>query len=129
MISLSIKKLILVSPYSKPSHQKEKAFLEGESFQVINDRTLELTDCCQQYDLEPMRWYVLIKELHDLQADGYFLSCGGIRVVDIIEQLETDLKKPVITSNQALVWHCLRKLGFQNSIDGFGRLLETVPES
>jgi maleate isomerase len=57
------------------------------------------------------------------QADGYFVSCGGIRVVDIIEETEIALGKPVVTSNQSLVWHCLRKIGIQNDIGGFGSLL------
>ncbi len=39
------------------------------------------------------------------------------------EQLESDLKKPVITSNQATLWNILRLADIQDRIKGFGQLL------
>ncbi|MBW2311238.1 MAG: maleate cis-trans isomerase [Deltaproteobacteria bacterium] len=122
--ALDIKALILVSPYTESVHQKEKGFLESEDFRLIHDQWLSLADCVQQYEIDPFRWYEVTRALKDPRSDGYFISCGGIRVVDIIQELEAHLKKPVITSNQALVWHCLRMLGLAEPIEGFGRLLK-----
>jgi maleate isomerase len=121
---LNIKEFILVSPYTEAVHQKEKSFFDEMGFQVLNDRCLSLSDCIEQYETAPLRWYEVVKALKDPESDGYFISCGGIRVVDIIQRLESDLKKPVITSNQALVWHCLGMIGFQGLIEGFGQLFE-----
>ena len=42
----------------------------------------------------------------------------------IIEELEQDLSKPVVTSNQALVWHALRLSGYQDAVNGYGSLLK-----
>lgn len=123
--TLGIKKLILVNPYTELLHQQEKAFLESEGFQLLNDRWLGLSDCVRQYETDPLRWYEMLKSMQEPQGDGYFISCGGIRVVEIIQPLETELGKPVITSNQALIWHCLRMIGWQEPIEGFGRLLRT----
>ena len=123
--TLDIKKLILVSPYTELLHQKEKAFLEGEGFRLLNDRCVGLSDCFQQYEMEPLRWCEMVIAMQQPQCEGYFISCGGIRVVEIIQQLESGLGKPVITSNQALIWHCLRIMGLQEPIEGFGRLLKT----
>ena len=123
--ALDIKKLILVSPYSALLHQKERAFLEGEGFRLLNDRWVGLSDCFQQYEMEPLRWSEMVIAMQQPECEGYFISCGGIRVVEIIQQLETELGKPVITSNQALIWHCLRIMGLQEPIEGFGRLLKT----
>lgn len=122
--TVGIKELILVSPYAEVVHQKEKAFLEDEGFRLLNDQWLSLSNCVQQYETDPLRWYEVVRALKDPRSDGYFISCGGIRVVGIIQRLETDLKKPVITSNQALVWHCLRMIGLQGPIEGFGQLLK-----
>ncbi|MCP3687025.1 MAG: hypothetical protein GY784_01305 [Gammaproteobacteria bacterium] len=33
---------------------------------------------------------------------------------------------PVITSNQALVWHCLKLIGYPGKVCGFGHLLQGV---
>jgi maleate isomerase len=123
--ALDIKKLILVSPYTELLRQKEKAFLESNGFLVLNDRSLSLSDCFQQYEMEPLRWLEMVIAMQQPQCEGYFISCGGIRVVDVIQQLENELKKPVITSNQSLIWHCLRIMGLQEQIEGFGRLLKT----
>jgi maleate isomerase len=56
-------------------------------------------------------------------ADAYFLSCTNIRVLSIIEALEQRLEAPVITSNQAMLWHCLRESGINDAVLGYGRLL------
>jgi maleate isomerase len=42
----------------------------------------------------------------------------------MIARLEKLLRKPVVTSNQALAWHCLRIAGVEFSTIGFGRLLD-----
>jgi len=127
--ALGIKRLILVTPYKELITQKEKDFLEEEGFQVLSYKGLSLDNTYQQYKMDPHRWYELVKEMQQPSSNGYFVSCGGIRVVDIIGQLEMELGKPVITSNQALVWHCLRRMGIQDTIAGFGRLLETTLRS
>ena len=122
--TLAIEKLILVTPYNELITKKEKDFLEEEGFQVLNYRGLGLNDACQQYEINPRRWYELVKEMDQRESEGAFISCGGIRVLDVVGQLEMDLGKPVVTSNQALVWHCLRTMGIQKPIQGYGRLLQ-----
>jgi len=48
----------------------------------------------------------------------------GFRCVAIIDALERDLGRPVITANQASLWHTLRLSGVRPQISGYGRLLE-----
>ena len=55
-------------------------------------------------------------------ADLYFLRCTAIRVFDVIVDLERDLGAPVLTSNQAMTWWCLREAGLQDRIPALGRL-------
>ena len=56
------------------------------------------------------------------EADAIFLSCSGIRALDIVEEVETITGKPVITSNQGQMWHALRTVGITDKINGFGRI-------
>lgn len=123
--ALGIKKLVMVAPYIEKIIQTEKAFLEDAGFQFLGYRGMGLCDVFDMYNLEPSYWYDQVKKMQNPEADGYFISCGGIRVVDIIDKLEADLKKPVVTSNQAMIWHCLREIGLKEPRDGFGRLLKT----
>jgi maleate cis-trans isomerase len=44
--------------------------------------------------------------------------------IEVLARLERDLRKPVISSASAMVWHALRTAGVKASVHGFGRLLE-----
>jgi maleate isomerase len=59
-------------------------------------------------------------------AEAVFLSCGALRSVEILEAAEARLGKPVICSNQASLWECLRLAGVQDRVAGFGSLLSTL---
>ena len=60
------------------------------------------------------------------QADGVLLVGTGVRCVGIIAALEDALERPVVTANQASLWHCLALAGIGSPITGFGSLLEGI---
>jgi maleate isomerase len=72
--------------------------------------------------VEPGQWYRQAMDEAGSGADLYFLSCTAIRVFDVIVDLERDLGAPVLTSNQAMTWWCLREAGLQDRIPALGRL-------
>src|SRR5262249_62431699 len=45
------------------------------------------------------------------EADGIFLSCTNTTQIEAIEEIEQALGKPVVNSNQAVLWGCLKRLG------------------
>lgn len=51
----------------------------------------------------------------DSQVEGVFLSCTNLRTFDAIPQIQKRLKKPVLSSNQALAWH-MKKLAQQHQL-------------
>jgi maleate isomerase len=55
-------------------------------------------------------------------SDALFISCGALRTLDIIGELEARTGKPVVTSNQAMMWDCLRGVGIDDKFDNYGRL-------
>jgi maleate isomerase len=72
---------------------------------------------------EPQLWKRRVLEHRRAGADAYFLSCAQIKSPEIVEELENELGKPVITSNTAAFWQSLRLSGVEDRIHGFGRLL------
>ena len=56
-------------------------------------------------------------------AAALFISCTAIRAVDVIEKIEQQLGKPVITAVQAMFWQSLRLAGFTGKVSGYGQLL------
>jgi maleate isomerase len=57
------------------------------------------------------------------EADTIFISCGALRTIEVIDALEAASGKPVVASNQAMAWDCLRLAGIDDRIEGYGRLL------
>ena len=60
----------------------------------------------------------------DEKVDGIYIPCAAWPAVENIGALEDDTKLPVVTSFQAMLWHCLRKLGLGVKVEGYGRLFE-----
>jgi maleate isomerase len=61
-------------------------------------------------DVTPARWLEeTVKAARD-DVDGYFLSCTNTTQIAAIEDIELALGKPVINSNQAVLWGCLKRL-------------------
>jgi maleate isomerase len=55
-------------------------------------------------------------------VDGLFLSCTNLRTLDAIPQIEAATGLPVLSSNQVLAWHMLRRAGVPDTREGLGRL-------
>ncbi|CAN5921452.1 aspartate/glutamate racemase family protein [soil metagenome] len=74
-----------------------------------------------EQEIEPL--YAQIRAACPPEADGILIGGTGFRCVGILEMLEQDLKRPVISANQASLWHCLRLSGVQTPVAGYGNLL------
>lgn len=55
-------------------------------------------------------------------CDGVFISCTSLRTLSIIPDLETEIGKPVVSSNLALLWHLLRLAGIADQLPHLGQL-------
>jgi len=75
-----------------------------------------------EQEIEPL--YAQIRAACPADADGVLLGGTGFRCVGILDALEQDLQRPVISANQASLWHCLRRAGIRAGVAGYGKLLE-----
>jgi len=117
-----IKKLVLVSPYVKETNEREVHYLSEAGYTVLHELGLGLETHAYSA-VTPEEWQKVVRENARADADGYFLSCTATRMIEAIDDLEKDLGKPVISSNQASLWQALRLAGVREAIPGFGRLL------
>ena len=72
-------------------------------------------------EVEPL--YAQIREHCPADADGVLIAGTGFRCVAILDALEQDLGRPVVSANQASLWHCLRTAGVRSPVEGYGSLL------
>ena len=75
------------------------------------------------YDETPERAYRLGRAVDKPNADAIFLSGLGMPTITILDTLERDLGKPVISAASAMMWHALRLTGVRQAVPGYGRLL------
>ncbi|MDB0003357.1 arylmalonate decarboxylase [Alphaproteobacteria bacterium] len=119
---LKVKNLVVGTPYLDEINTNEAEFLFNKGFSVLNIQGLNLTKGIEFGTVTPDYWIKFAQEINEESADAIFLSCGGIRSTEVIDQIEQKVGKPVITSNQAQMWSCLRRAGVEDNISGFGKL-------
>lgn len=120
--SLKIRKLIVATPYIYEIDQLEKKYLEAMGFEVLRIEGLGISDTQKIVSLSPALWYRFVKEIYTPACDGIFISCTGIHTMDVIESIERDFMRPVVTSTQATMWAALRMLGIKHPSNGSGKL-------
>ncbi len=118
---LNVRKLALATPYSPEVTLQGKAHLEAHGLQIMKFDSL--TGIENIYDTTAEQAYGLARSVDTDDSEAVFLSGTGMPTVRVLELLEQDLGKPVISSASAMMWHALRLAGVGQPIAGYGRLL------
>ena len=121
---LGVKKLALGTPYPESISALGRAYWEAAGLRVVGYARLSGVE--NIYDESEERAYRLARQADVPEADAVLLSGTGLPTVGILEVLERDLGKPVVSSNQASLWRALRMAGVREPVAGFGRLLTAV---
>lgn len=120
--TVKAKKLAVATPYIKDINRIEKEFLEAAGFEVTEIKGLDNVELYEIMSNRPETAYRLAKKVNNDKADTIFISCTGFRTVEILKKLEDDLQKPVINSNQATFWQCLKMMSIKSDLTQFGSL-------
>lgn len=123
---MKINKVMLLTPYEKWLTQRGVEFLKANKFEVIGSEHLNLTDSQDLVNVTSEQIVQWAKTKIRQNCDGVFISCTCFRGMGAAEQLEKDLGIPVVTSNQAMVWHLLQLSGYRSPVIGYGSLLERL---
>ena len=113
----------LMTPYLPEVVAAEIEFFAKQGLAVAAHAGLPCEDPVAQGSIPAQRWLELARTLRDTACDGLLISCAGIQIAPVLERIEQEFGRPVIASNQALVWHCLRLLDLPDRPAGFGALL------
>src|SRR5882672_5263869 len=105
--TLSMKKLVLLTPYK--SIKAIIDYLTAAGIAVVRDVALGLT-AHEFGKVTPADWTKLAQDNDRPDADGIFLSCTNTTQIEAIADIERLLGKPVVNSNQAVLWGCVKRL-------------------
>jgi arylmalonate decarboxylase len=123
--------IAVIGPRTELVTQREVEFLTASGIEITAARCLGLGETEEERRsigrVPPQVVHRLALSADSAQAQAIFISCTQLPTLSMIEPLERVLGKPVITSNQATMWRCLRAIKFGDSIPGFGKLLAENP--
>jgi maleate isomerase len=120
---LRAKRIALLTPYIDSVNQMLRAHIEarGIAVPVIGSFNHENDNEVARISLDSLRAAILELGRHP-EVEAVFVSCTSLRLAEIASSLESELGKPVTSSNHALAWHCLRLAGIADPLPQWGRL-------
>jgi maleate cis-trans isomerase len=122
--ALNIQKTGFASPYVPAINEMAIGFLKQEGIEVVSrSEVTETLSNDGQGALSPQAVFELGLRADNQDAEALVLSCTDMRSVEIIEELEAKVGKPVVTSNQAMLYQALQAIGYSEPLAGFGMLL------
>ncbi|MBI77388.1 MAG: decarboxylase [Rhodospirillaceae bacterium] len=126
--TVGAKKIALATPRTEFVNKRETEWLTEHGFEVVSVKGLQLGSTGAERAsigyVSPETVNTLVMNTDKQEADAIFISCTNLPSLTLIHGLEKKFRKPVITSNQATFWNCLRTLGIDEKICGYGILLE-----
>lgn len=120
--AVGARKIVIGTPYIKEINDREAAYMADAGFDVLSITGLELELDSEMVRVPPEFLLEFAVSLDRPDADAVFISCGALRTLDVVDEIEQRIGKPVIASNQAMTWDTLRLAGVQDKIGGYGVL-------
>jgi maleate isomerase len=118
---LGVRRIALATPYPEVIATAGRAYWQAAGFEIVARRGLD--GVTNIYEETEARADALGRAADVASADAVLISGTGLPTAGIVERLERDLGKPVVTSQTATLWRALTMLGVKDRVSGYGRLL------
>jgi len=123
-VALKVNRVSVLTPYIADVTLELVTYFSDHGLDVVSSMGLGLEDDRQMARVTPSSIITAGEQAIDDDADALFISCTALQAVVCVSELERRIGKPVITSNQAMIWRSLRLAGNNQPISGYGRLFE-----
>jgi maleate isomerase len=127
--TLGARRIVLITPYSAQATDEEAEFLHTTGLEVLSARGFALNGSDEFCATPPQFWRDRTIEAARPDADAYLISCANISVFPVIAEIEQKVGRPVVTSNQAVIWQALSFLGLGNRGVCPGHLFDSLNQS
>lgn len=126
--ALGAKRLALVTPYDAQTTEHEAVFLRAAGYAVAHVEALALAGSDAYCATPAAFWRDRAIAAAQPDVDAIFLSCANIATLSVIDEIEAAVGRPVVSSNQAVVWDALQHLQWSGSHNCPGRLAAAMGE-
>ena len=121
---MNIKNIALFTPYPEQINETILEYFTQKDIKVSSFTSLNLNLDSEFANVDPNYILEISSKLISKEADALFISCTALPVLNILNKLEKKKQKPVLSSNQTLIWDTIRSTGYNSPIKGYGKLLE-----
>ena len=120
---MNAKKIAVFTPYQESVNKTIYEYLNKKNIDITSFSTFNLDLDVDIARVDPKYLFETLSKLDINDADALFISCTALPALEILDDVEKQIKKPVFSSNQTLIWDTIRSVGYQSSIEGYGKLL------
>jgi len=119
---MKIKKISVFTPYPESVNKTVFEYFSKENIEVLSFSSFNLDSDLEIGKVDPNYLFEVLTKMDTGKAEALFVSCTALPVLKILDQVETKIKTTVLSSNQTLIWDSIRSVGYQSSIDRYGKL-------
>jgi len=119
---LDAHRVALIHPpwFSEDINHKGMEYFRTRGFEVVFCE--RITPARPFTEVPPAEVYEWVRVNVPRHAEAVFIGGNGLRAIGVIHALEENLRRPVLTANQVLLWDALRLLKTTSKLTLYGRL-------
>jgi len=121
---MNVKKIAVFTPYPESVNKTISEYLIKKNINVTAFSTFYLDLDVDFARVDPKYLSEILTTLNTNDADALFVSCTALPALEILDEVEKKINKPVFSSNQTLIWDTIRSVGYKSSVEGYGKLLK-----
>lgn len=120
------RRISVLTPYTVETSRPMAAYFAAHGFDIASFTCLGFDDDREMARITPASLVERAKAAMAVDAEALFVSCTALRAALAATDIEAAIGRPVVTSNQATAWNCLRLCGDATPRPQYGRLM-TLP--
>jgi maleate isomerase len=123
LTALKVKNIAFLTPYQQVGDEHVQRFLEESGFTVKRSFGFKVPSIDSISSTPQSALIDAIKQLDGDDVDVILQAGTNLSMLELADEAERWIGKPVLTVNAATLWHALRNHGIDDRFDGFGALL------
>jgi maleate isomerase len=121
--ALGARRISVLTPYTVETSRPMVTYFAGHGFDIASFTCLGLDDDRDMARISPVALVEIARDAIADDADALFISCTAVRAALAATEIEKASGRPLVSSNLASAWACLRLCGDDTPRPEFGRLM------
>jgi maleate isomerase len=123
LAAVGARRISVLTPYTLETSTPMAAYFKAAGFDIASFTCLGFDDDREMARIAPDSLVPLAREAMAADADALFISCTALRAAMAVPEIEKAIGRPVVSSNLATAWNCLRLCGDSDERPQLGRLM------